>query len=180
MQLGLNHFQYTYISDASNVVLLEVPVNIFEQYVTGKSLQAGVVYQQLKTVSDDKEQYRQSLIQSWQNTAHNLMTRKATDGVLVDDFISAMPLICAGMGRADIDLSNSTTIESSAESLSTKVQQPLTNTVGTKAPQRPTTARPSVLRAKVPYNVRGEYKAVAYKSSKEKALQLYHEMLKSK
>jgi CRP-like cAMP-binding protein len=174
MQLGLTHYQYTYISDSSDVELFEVPMNSFEQYVTGESLRQTTVYRQMKHVQEEKEQYRQALIRSWQDATHTMMAKKAIDVLLMEDFVAALPLIRVEGDNEALaeDDSNSKKRQSmiSMQSHSLKIAAVI------NSPKSPPTPPPS--RIKAP-NLRSHYKPVAFKTPKEKAMALYNQMLKT-
>ena len=174
MQLEMKQFQHTYVADAHNTELFEIPINTFEAFVTGRSLRKDRVYLSMEQMHIRREQQRKAVINSWQVIMDKVMLKKAADAVLVDNLMAALPLIALdNVVETDENESRENESRDSINLIATsdKVNKNM-NVSGSIA------QKSSSMKVK-PSPPLGPYKHVIYESPKQKAIRLYKQMLKT-
>lgn len=170
MQLGQKTYQYTYVADSSTVELFSMSTAMFEVYVSGSSLRSNRVYKRLERQHDEVDKARGNIVQSSQAVINEMMLKKATDLVMLESFLLALPLI-----DVNYDPLPSPEEDASPEFIATPMQSSLKGKQDKAGKPKKTAEDATVSLGPVPPD---RSKMHSMLSPKQKAINMYKQMLK--
>jgi hypothetical protein len=168
MQQHTKIFKYSYVADSTSVEVFEMPLHVYEQYVSNKAMKGGKDFQKMQAMVEQKDVMRSARVLGSQKAIQEVMTRKATDSILMNNFLAVLPLLdISGGSESDHVAEDAKTLSAFVTRRASSVQTALEATGASPLkPEPPSIELPS------------KYKYAAYVTPKQKAVDLYKEMLK--